>query len=236
MNEMSNLAELLGADIEKVRVGIGSDSRIGYEFIYPGCGFGGSCFPKDLRSISFMAKEKNYCSPLIDAVQHVNENQKKVIFKKIHRYFGLDIQGLTFAIWGLSFKPNTDDIREAPSLKIINLLCDAGANVRVYDPMAMDDARKYFKDKKIAEKIYFSENSEDALFESEALIILTEWMEFRSPDYNKIKEKLRTPVIFDGRNILNLDTAKDYGIKVFCIGRGNNFAYKKIKSLELEYL
>ncbi len=222
MNEMSNLAERLGADIEKVKHGIGSDRRIGGEFISPGCGYGGSCFPKDLRALSFMAKEKNYNSPLINAVQQVNKNQKKVMFDKVYRYFGLDIQGLTFAIWGLSFKPNTDDIREAPSLEIISLLCEAGASVRVYDPMAMDNARKYFKDKKIAEKICFSKNAEDALFESEALIILTEWMEFRSPDFNKIKEKLRTPVIFDGRNILNLDMAKDSDLKVYGVGRGED--------------
>ena len=130
MNEMAQISERLGADIEKVRVGIGSDSRIGYEFIYPGCGFGGSCFPKDLRALSFMAKEKKYNIPLINAVQQVNKNQKKVMFDKVYRYFGLDIQGLTFAIWGVAFKPNTDDIREAPSLEVIDLLCKSELKLR----------------------------------------------------------------------------------------------------------
>lgn len=213
MNDIANLCEIVGADINLVRKGIGSDSRIGNKFIYPGIGYGGSCFPKDVQALIRTAGEYNYELRVLKAVEAVNKDQKMVIYNKIMNYFGGDIHGKTIAVWGLSFKPQTDDMREAPSLIIINMLLEAGAKVKAYDPVAMKEARHHF-----GESITYVEDQYEALIDADCLAILTEWPEFRIPNFKVIKKLLNTPVIFDGRNIYDKKEVSRNGFDYFCIG------------------
>ena len=219
MNEVANMAELLGADIEKVRIGIGSDPRIGYQFIYPGVGYGGSCFPKDVRALARSADEIGYEAQLLKSVEDVNNRQKSRLYSKIVDHFDEDLEGRMIALWGLSFKPNTDDMREAPSITLIRALRDAGASVRAYDPEAMDEARRHFPE---ASELALCDTAEDALEGADALAIVTEWQEFRSPDFASIKERLGTPVIFDGRNLYDPKLLESMGIAYYGIGRGRS--------------
>jgi len=216
MNELSNLADSLGADIENVRVGIGSDPRIGYSFIYPGCGYGGSCFPKDVKALVATAREVGYGAELLEAVENVNERQKHVLVSKIEQHYGGDLAGKTFAIWGLAFKPNTDDMREAPSRVVMEALWSKGANVQAYDPVAMDEADSLYPDHN---QLALTKTATEAVEGADALIICTEWNEFRSPDWAGLKAGLNTPVIFDGRNLYEPDTLSEHGITYYCIGR-----------------
>lgn len=217
MNEMSNIAERVGADIENVRRGIGSDHRIGYDFIYPGVGYGGSCFPKDVKALAATARQYEYKARLVEAVEDVNEAQKSVLVEKIKRHFGENLEGRVFALWGLAFKPNTDDMREAPSRVIIDALISAGAKIQAYDPEAMDEAKRIYGKRKRGLK--YAKNQWAALKEADALVIVTEWKTFQALDFDKLKTNLKNHVIFDGRNIYNPDTMKAEGIKHYAIGR-----------------
>ena len=216
MNELSNLADSLGADIESVRIGIGSDPRIGYSFIYPGCGYGGSCFPKDVKALIATAKEVGYKAELLESVEAVNERQKSVLPDKINKHFGTDLSGKTFAVWGLSFKPNTDDMREAPSRVLMDSLWAQGATVQAYDPVAMDEARHLYPDHA---GLKLTETAMEAAEGADALIIMTEWNEFRSPSWEGLKKCLKDAVIFDGRNLYEPSVVADNGIQYYCIGR-----------------
>ncbi len=228
MNELANLAERCGADIENVRIGIGSDPRIGYQFIYPGAGYGGSCFPKDVQALARSASQMGYQTDILKAVENVNFRQKRVLFEKIHRYFDGDLGGKTFALWGLAFKPNTDDMREASSRVLMEALWEAGARVRAYDPEAMAETRRIYGERKDLE---LCEHPEDVLKGAHALVIVTEWREFRSPDFAKIKELLLEPVIFDGRNLYDPALMRRFGLTYYAIGRGAsvNGAGQRIK-------
>ena len=217
MNELANLAEIVGADIEMVRQGIGSDPRIGYHFLYPGCGYGGSCFPKDVKALIKTAKDvAGFDLKLLKAVEEVNDLQKYVLSKKIKNQFGDNLRGKHFALWGLAFKPNTDDMREASSRVLISELINAGATITAYDPVAMDEAKRIFKDEK---HLSFVDTQDDALKNADALIIVTEWTEFRSPDFSLIKSSLRAPFIFDGRNLYDPKVVRALGFEYFPIGR-----------------
>jgi len=216
MNEIANLAERMGADVEKVRLGIGSDPRIGYSFIYPGAGYGGSCFPKDVKALVHSAGEYDFEALLLQAVEAVNKSQKQVLFRKISAYFDGRLKGKTVAVWGLAFKPNTDDMREAPSRELMEALWGAGAKVRAYDPVAMGEAARIYGQR---DDLALVESSEAALQGADALAIVTEWQEFRSPDFDTIRDCLSTPVIFDGRNIYDPALVKSFGLKYFGIGR-----------------
>lgn len=217
MNEIANICEKVDADINQVRLGIGSDKRIGYSFIYPGVGYGGSCLPKDVRALKVVAQDYGYNPVLINAVEEINNNQKSVIVKKIVKRFGKDLRGMTFALWGLSFKPGTDDMREAPSLYVINKLIELGAKVKAYDPKAMKVAKHfYLKEKK---NIQYCHSKYETVLNSDALILLTEWKEFRSPDFDELKIKLKTPIIFDGRNQYNAFNLSDIGFEYYQIGK-----------------
>ena len=216
MNELANLAEYLGADIEQVRQGIGSDTRIGYHFIYPGVGYGGSCFPKDVQALSRTAREVGYDAEILDAVENVNNRQKLVLFEKINRHFGGDIKGKVFALWGLSFKPKTDDMRDAPSRTLLEALINAGATVQAYDPEAMQEAARIYKNEPGLKLV---KNANAALENADALCIVTEWKEFWMPDFDYIKTKLNEPVIFDGRNIYDPILMKEKAIDYYAIGR-----------------
>ena len=217
MNELANLAEIVGADIEMVRQGIGSDLRIGYHFLYPGCGYGGSCFPKDVKALIKTAKDvAGFDLKLLKAVEEVNDLQKYVLPKKIKKQFGDNLKGKHFALWGLAFKPNTDDMREASSRVLIGELIKAGATITAYDPVAMDEARRIFKDEK---HLSFVDTQDDALKNADALIIVTEWTEFRSPDFALIKSSLKSPFIFDGRNLYDPKAVRALGFEYFPIGR-----------------
>ena len=218
MNELANLAEHFGADIEQVRVGMGSDPRIGYAFIYPGLGYGGSCFPKDVKALRRSAQEAGYAESILSAVETVNDAQKGRLFKKIVAHFG-DLKGKTFAMWGLAFKPNTDDMREAASRVLMESLWQAGAKVRAYDPVAMDECKRIYGERA---DLKLCSNSEETLEDADALIIVTEWREFRSPDFDDIKAKLRAPVIFDGRNLYDPAQMARAGFSYYAIGRGLN--------------
>jgi UDPglucose 6-dehydrogenase len=218
MNELANLAELLGADIEHVRNGIGSDSRIGYSFIYPGCGYGGSCFPKDVKALERTAKQMGYKAELLNAVENVNDRQKEVLFNKIVQHYNGNLQGKTFALWGLAFKPKTDDMREAPSRVILEALIKAGAFVRAFDPEAMGEAKRIYGDKP---GLILSETAEGALQGANSLIVVTEWKNFWSPDFDLIKNTLKDAVIFDGRNLYQPELLKKLGIVYYGIGRNN---------------
>jgi len=217
MNEIANICELVGADVNHVKNGIGSDKRIGYSFINPGCGYGGSCFPKDVKALNKIALKNNYQATLIQAVEAVNNNQKLVIANKVITRFGYDLTGKTFAIWGLAFKPGTDDMREAPAIYVINELTKRGAKIKAYDPKAINEAKHhYLRENK---NVNYFENKYDVLDNSDALILLTEWKEFRSPDFDLLKEKLNNPVIFDGRNQYNSFNLKEKGFEYFQIGK-----------------
>ncbi|MCG7915870.1 MAG: UDP-glucose/GDP-mannose dehydrogenase family protein [Candidatus Thiodiazotropha weberae] len=218
MNELSNLAERLGADIEQVRHGIGADTRIGYAFIYPGCGYGGSCFPKDVSALERTAKEVDYDAQLLTAVEAVNYRQKRVLFEKIMRHYSDDVKGKTFALWGLSFKPNTDDMREASSRVLMESLWEAGATVRVFDPEAMEECRRIYGER---DDLVYCDNQEGTLESADALIVVTEWQVFRSPDFEQIKQALSAPVVFDGRNIYDPARMKESGFSYYAIGRGD---------------
>jgi UDPglucose 6-dehydrogenase len=219
MNELANLAERCGADIEKVRVGIGSDPRIGYSFIYPGCGYGGSCFPKDVKALARSARDLEYDARILNAVESVNRDQKRSVFDKIVRHFDGKLKGRTIALWGLAFKPNTDDMREAPSRTLIDELFKQGASVRAYDPVAMDEARRIYGDRP---DLVLCKSAEAALDGADALAIVTEWSEFRSPDYDHIKTKLKQPVVFDGRNLYDPAYLARIGLTYYGIGRGKS--------------
>ena len=219
MNELANIAEHVGADIEQVRLGVGSDPRIGYDFIYSGCGYGGSCFPKDIRSLSTFAKMVGYESELLNAVEHVNQRQKQILFQKITQYFQGNLMGKVIGLWGLAFKPNTDDMREAPSLSLMKALWSAGCQVQAYDPVAMEEAHRLFGERA---DLILCESAEDAASGADALAVVTEWKAFRSPDFHQLKMLLKEPVIFDGRNIYDPQALQDLGIHYFGIGRGNS--------------
>jgi len=217
MNELANLAEILGADIEMVRQGIGSDPRIGYHFLYPGCGYGGSCFPKDVKALIKTAKDvAGFDLKLLKAVEEVNDLQKFVLPKKIKKQFGESLKGKHFALWGLAFKPNTDDMREASSRVLIDELIKVGATITAYDPVAIDEGKRIFKDEK---NITFADTQDEALKNADALIIVTEWTEFRSPDFALIKASLKSPMIFDGRNLYDPKAVRALGFNYFPIGR-----------------
>ena len=217
MNEIANLAERLGADVEKVRVGIGADPRIGYHFIYPGAGYGGSCFPKDVKALEYTARSVNYQAELLQAVEAVNERQKIVLFTKIRHHFKNDLRGRTLALWGLAFKPGTDDMREAPSRVLLEALFREGCAVRAYDPAAMNEARRIYGERP---DLQLCEQPMATLDGADALIILTEWSLFRSPDFDAMGQALKQPVIFDGRNLYDPDDLREQGFTYYAMGRG----------------
>jgi UDPglucose 6-dehydrogenase len=217
MNELASIAERVGADIEKVRIGIGSDPRIGYSFIYPGTGYGGSCFPKDVKALIRSAHEAGHQPAILNAVEAVNDRQKGLLYRKLTRHFGGVLKGRTVALWGLAFKPNTDDMREAPSRTLIDLLCKAGARVQAYDPVAGAEAQRlYARESGFA----LAKNAYQAAEGADALAIVTEWQEFRSPDFERLREILKTPVIFDGRNLYDPAMVSRFGLSYYAIGRG----------------
>ena len=217
MNEIANICEKVGADANQVRIGIGSDARIGYSFIYPGAGYGGSCFPKDVKALKKIAEEHGYKANLIQSVEDVNDAQKLVIAQKIVKRFGEDLTGLTFGLWGLAFKPGTDDMREAPAIYIVKELVKRGAKIQAYDPKAMEEAQVcYLKD---VENVEYVGSKYEVLQNATALILLTEWKEFRSPDFQEIKTQLEQPVIFDGRNQYNAFGLEGKGFEYYQIGK-----------------
>ncbi|MFO1398894.1 MAG: UDP-glucose/GDP-mannose dehydrogenase family protein [Burkholderiales bacterium] len=216
MNELANLADRLGADIEMVRQGMGSDPRIGYHFLYPGVGYGGSCFPKDVKALQYTAKELGHPLQLLGAVEHVNDAQKEVLVHKIVARLGEDLAGRTFALWGLAFKPNTDDMREAPSRVIVDALVRRGARVVAYDPIAMTEAKRVFGD---APYLAYATSPLAACDGADALVVVTEWQEFRSPDFNEIAQRLKSPLLFDGRNLYPPEDVRAAGLEYFGIGR-----------------
>ncbi|ARV15122.1 UDP-glucose dehydrogenase family protein [Polaribacter sp. SA4-12] len=217
MNEIANICERVGADANQVRIGIGSDKRIGYSFIYPGAGYGGSCFPKDVKALKKIAEEYGYKANLITSVEDVNDAQKLVIAQKIVKRFGEDLTGLTFALWGLAFKPGTDDMREAPSIYVIKELVSRGAKVQAYDPKAIEEAKECYLNG--VDNVTYLESKYEVLKNADALILLTEWKEFRSPDFEEIKSQLISPVIFDGRNQYNAFNLEDKGFEYYQIGK-----------------
>ena len=221
MNDIANLCEIMGADVNLVRRGIGSDPRIGNKFIYPGIGYGGSCFPKDVKALARTGRENGHTMRILEAVEEVNNDQKSVIFNKINAYFGGDLQGKTIAFWGLSFKPNTDDMREAPSVVIANLLLDAGANVRVYDPVAMEETKH-----QLGDRITYCESDMDAVQGADALALITEWPEFRVPSWEKVGAAMNNKVVFDGRNLYRNETLIEYGYDYYGIGMGEKIVEK----------
>lgn len=214
MNDIANLCELVGADVNMVRKGIGSDARIGSKFLYPGCGYGGSCFPKDVKALIKTAEKNGYNMSVLKAVEEVNENQKHVLFNKLSKYYGGDLKGKTIAMWGLAFKPETDDMREATSLVTISLLLEAGCTVRVYDPVAMNECRR-----RIGDKVYYATDMYDAVLDADALLMLTEWKQFRLPSWGVVSKSMKKPLIIDGRNIYDAEELKQNGFEYYCIGR-----------------
>jgi UDPglucose 6-dehydrogenase len=219
INEMANLAEKLGADIEQVRNGIGADPRIGYHFIYPGCGYGGSCFPKDVKALINIAKNVDYKASLMEAVDQVNQVQKSKLFSYVTEHFGGQLKGKTFALWGLSFKPNTDDMREAPSRVLMEALWAAGAKVQAYDPVAMDETQHIYG---LRDDLKLVGTKEAALEKADALIICTEWKIFRAPNFELIKSTLAHPVVFDGRNLYEPERMLEHGFDYYAVGRGKS--------------
>lgn len=213
MNDIANLCEIVGADVNMVRAGIGSDERIGKKFLYPGCGYGGSCFPKDVKALIRTAQDKGYTMKVLKAVEEVNEYQKEILFKKFSNYFNRDLKGKTVAIWGLSFKPKTDDMREAPSIVLIKRLLEAGVRVRAFDPVAIEEAKKY-----IGDGVDYSKDIYETVDGADAIMLVTEWNEFRLPSWNIIKKIMNHPVIFDGRNIYNSNDLLNLGFEYFSIG------------------
>jgi UDPglucose 6-dehydrogenase len=222
INELAGIAEKVGADIEKVRQGIGSDSRIGYSFIYPGVGYGGSCFPKDVQALAKTAQSVGAGNRLLEAVEAVNATQKQVLFKRISQFFGSSLEGKTIAIWGLAFKPNTDDMREAPSRALLEALWAAGAKVRAYDPVAQSEAKRLYPRECQSGAMELCSSSAAALTGADALAIVTEWQEFRSPDFEAVRAALKHPVIFDGRNLYDPTLVARHGLRYFAIGRGDS--------------
>ena len=216
MNEIANFCELVGADVDKVRIGIGSDSRIGKRFLFPGIGYGGSCFPKDVQALSKSGKENNFNFEILDAVMKVNQSQKTILFPKINNFFRGNLKGKKIAIWGLAFKPDTDDIREAPALYLIDLLIEAGVEIISYDPEAMPNVQRLYGD-----KIQFATNEYEVLNHVDALVICTEWGIFRNPDFNRMKELMNDAVIFDGRNLFDLEEMTGKGFYYSSIGRNS---------------
>ncbi len=216
MNELSNIAEILGADIEQVRIGIGSDPRIGYQFIYPGAGYGGSCFPKDVRALEHTALDNNYTPELLHAVEAVNFRQKRKLFEKISGHYNNELKGLTFALWGLAFKPNTDDMREASSRVLMEALWEQGASVRAFDPEAGEETARIYGTRP---DLVLCESQEAALEGADALVVMTEWNQFRSPDFDLIRDKLQKAVIFDGRNLYDPEALSEQGFSYYSIGR-----------------
>lgn len=214
MNDIANLCELVGADVNMVRKGIGADVRIGSKFLYPGCGYGGSCFPKDVKALIKTAEKNGYNMSVLKAVEEVNENQKHVLFHKLSKYYGGDLKGKTIAMWGLAFKPETDDMREATSLVTISLLLDAGCTVRVYDPVAMNECRR-----RIGDKVLYAKDMYDAVLDADALLMLTEWKQFRLPSWGVVSKSMKKPLIIDGRNIYDAEELKQNGFEYYCIGR-----------------
>ncbi len=214
MNDIANLCELVGADVNMVRAGIGSDTRIGRKFLYPGCGYGGSCFPKDVRALIRTAEQNGYTMRVLNAVEEVNERQKSILFEKLTRLFDGDLEGKTIALWGLSFKPGTDDMREATSLVMIEKMRAAGCNIRVYDPVAMDECRR-----RIGDAVYYATDMYDALVDADAMILVTEWKEFRLPSWSVIRKTMKQHHIIDGRNIYDADELKEAGFSYTCIGK-----------------
>src|SRR5689334_1805565 len=221
MNELANIAERVGADIERVRIGIGSDPRIGYSFIYPGTGYGGSCFPKDVQALVRSAREVGHQPEILNAVESVNARQKEVLVQKMRKHFGDQLSGKSVALWGLAFKPNTDDMREAPARRIIDLLWEAGATVRAYDPVAGAEAQRIYNGRK---DFVLCKSAYDAAEGADALAIVTEWQEFRSPDFERLKILLAAPVIFDGRNLYDPGMLGRFGLTYYAIGRGKPLA------------
>jgi UDPglucose 6-dehydrogenase len=213
INEMANLCELVGADINEDRRGIGHDQRIGFSFLFPGVGYGGSCFPKDVRALQSVGRSFGFETAILAAVDHVNDRQKSVLFRKLKDHFGGQLRGRKIAIWGLAFKPRTDDIREAPSLELIRALLDAGAEVHVHDPVAMDNVRTVFK-----ESVTYHDHQYDTLEGAEALVIVTEWNQYRNPDFDYILHKMKQPVVFDGRNIFDVKRMQQLGFQYSGIG------------------
>lgn len=214
MNEMANLCEKAGANVDWVRIGIGSDNRIGKRFLFPGIGYGGSCFPKDVKALAFTAQELEYDYSILNTVMQVNDRQKKVLGLKVKNYFGNDLSGMRFGIWGLAFKPETDDIRDAPALDLIDELLAAGAEVCAFDPEAMDNVRRIYGD-----KVNFCESQYEAAKDAHALLVVTEWSEFRNPDFDRIYNSMKHPAIFDGRNVFSLDKMEELGFYYESIGR-----------------
>ena len=214
MNDIANLCELVGADVNMVRSGIGSDTRIGRKFLYPGIGYGGSCFPKDVKALIKTAEQNGYQMRVLQAVEEVNEQQKSILFEKLQRHFCSDLHNKTIALWGLAFKPETDDMREAPSLILINKLLNIGCKVRVYDPAAMKECRR-----RIGDSVYYATDMYDAALDADALMLVTEWKEFRLPSWAVIKKAMRTPVLLDGRNIYEKKEIEELGFTHHCIGK-----------------
>jgi UDPglucose 6-dehydrogenase len=216
MNEIANLCEIVGADINTVRHGVGTDSRIGSKYIYPGCGYGGTLFPKDINDLINIGEKNGYSMEVLKAVDKVNQNQKKRLFEKFSDYYGGDIKGKTVALWGLSFKPNTDDIRESPAITTIDMLLQAGCHVRVYDPVAMNAIKFRWNDIYCALDIY------DAVNKADAVMLVTEWRQFRVPSWDKVKEAMNTPLVIDGRNIYDAQDLENMGFTYYCIGKEGN--------------
>ena len=214
INEMANICEHVGADINEVRIGIGSDKRIGYQFIYPGCGYGGSCFPKDVKALVNIAERSGYTPQLIRSVEKVNSDQKNILFKKLVSRFGSDLNGKTFAVWGLSFKPGTDDMREAPSINLIKSILSAGGKVNAYDPKATEQAKYYLQDL----EVNYCSDKYEAIQNTEAVVLVTEWKEFRSPDFEKMKELMNQNILIDGRNQFSEEQINKHGFEYFQIG------------------
>lgn len=215
MNDIANLCERVGADVNMVRAGIGSDTRIGRKFLYAGCGYGGSCFPKDVKALIKTADQAGYSMEVLKAVERVNESQKSVLFQKLERAFGgKPLKGLTIAMWGLSFKPETDDMRESTALVMIGKLIDAGCTVRVYDPVAMDECRR-----RIGDSVIYCRDKYDAVLDADALLLLTEWKEFRLPTWGVIQKAMKRPLVIDGRNIFDVEELEENGFEYYCIGR-----------------
>jgi len=219
MNEIANIAERVGADVEMVRQGIGSDPRIGWHFIYPGAGYGGSCFPKDVQALHRTAQQHGYAAQLLGAVEGVNEQQKGHLFELIQRHYDGRIAGKTFAVWGLAFKPNTDDMREASSRRLLQQLWEAGAKVRAYDPEATEEAHRIFGDR---DDLVLCDSARAALADADALVVVTEWKQFRSPDFARLKQSVNDAVIFDGRNLYHPDEVESAGLAYYGIGRGRS--------------
>ena len=219
INQIAELAEHLGADIESVRLGIGADQRIGYHFIYPGCGYGGSCFPKDMRALIHSAEQANCSSDLLQAVEAINQRQKHKLFERIKAFYNGDLKGRTFALWGLAFKPNTDDMRDAPSRVLLESLWAAGASVSAFDPEAMQETQRLYPDES---RLLLMGTPESVLKDADALIICTDWQQFKAPDFDLIQQRLKAPVIFDGRNLYDADRLARAGFKYFPMGRGDS--------------